>query len=73
MADQEPYELFVFILGDSVPSSRMFPITAPASDSVDKLKRLIYANAQNRLKGIAAIDLILWKVLPLCSFPLTMS
>jgi hypothetical protein len=68
MADIEPYKLFVFILGGSLPLGHSFSITATASDSVGKLKELIYAEAQNSFKGIDAKDLTLWKVLCLCSF-----
>jgi hypothetical protein len=68
MAGLEPYELFVLVLGDSPPSMRTFSITAPASDSVGKLRELVLDEIQNRLKGIDAVDLVLWKVFQLCSF-----
>jgi hypothetical protein len=68
MADRKSYKLFVFILRDSQPSLPYFSIKATTSDSVGKLKELIYAKAQNTLEGIDANELVLWKVLQLCSF-----
>jgi Crinkler effector protein N-terminal domain len=63
-------EIFFFLLGDSSPSNDTFPITASPGDSVGELKDKVYALVQNSLhvKGIDARNLILWKVLPLCSF-----
>jgi len=77
MTDGEPttmpdYELFVFIYGDSQPSRGMFSVTAPANISVSALKGRVFNKKQNRLKGIDAATLTLWKVLPLCSFRRTM-
>lgn len=62
-------ELIVFILGDSQPSRRMFSITAPAGASVDEVRYLVFAKAQDRFLGIDANDLALWKVGGFCSFP----
>jgi hypothetical protein len=61
--------IFFALLGDSSPSRNMFPIIASPGTSVGVLKELVYAKALNNLKGIDARNLILWKVLPLCSFP----
>jgi Crinkler effector protein N-terminal domain len=63
----EPYELFVLVLGDLPPSMHTFPMTLPASDSVGKLREQVCAQNQNSLKAIDAKELVLWKVLPLCS------
>jgi Crinkler effector protein N-terminal domain len=59
------YELFISFLGDSPILPKMFPITAPSNISVSVLKERVHAERQNRLKGIDARNLILWKVLPL--------
>jgi hypothetical protein len=59
------YELFISFLGDSPILPKMFPITAPSNISVSVLKERVYAERQNRLKGIGARNLILWKVLHL--------
>jgi hypothetical protein len=61
-------ELFALVLGDAPPLKRVFSITAKASDSVAKLRKLVYEQKKNRFKGIDASDLVLWKVLPLCDF-----
>jgi hypothetical protein len=58
MASLEPCELFVLVLVYLPPSMRTFPITAPASDSVGKLRKCVRIDANG---------LVLWKVLPLCS------
>jgi hypothetical protein len=55
-------EIFVVILGDAPASEKMFPVTAPPSDSVGKWRELVHSKSQSRLKGVAAIDLQLWKV-----------
>jgi hypothetical protein len=68
-------KVFFFLLGDSSPSNNMFPIIASPSISVGELKDMVYALVQDsvHVKGIGARNLILWKVLLLCSFPLIMS
>jgi hypothetical protein len=55
-------EIFAFILGDSPPSKKIFSVRAPESMSVAECKNLIYATAKSRIEGVAAIDLVLWKV-----------
>jgi hypothetical protein len=55
-------EIFMFILGDSPASERMFSVEAPGAMSVNKWRKLVHAESQSRLKGAAAIDLHLWKV-----------
>jgi Crinkler effector protein N-terminal domain len=61
-------DLFAHILGDSPASEHTFSVTVKASDFVDTLRKEVYIAKQNRFKGIDASDLVLWKVLPLCSF-----
>jgi hypothetical protein len=58
-------EIFVVILGDAPASEKMFPVTAPPSDSVGKWRELVHA--KSGLSGIIARDLTLWKVRPLYS------
>jgi hypothetical protein len=66
----EPYELFAVFFGDSSPSRHAFPITAPADMTVATLKEKVHDKAPRRFSGARAVDLILWKVLPLCFFSL---
>jgi hypothetical protein len=66
-------ELFIFILGDSPASEHTFSVMIEGSDSVSQLKEQVHAKAQGRFSpGVSAIDLILWKVLSLCSFRFVM-
>jgi Crinkler effector protein N-terminal domain len=66
MADD--LNLFLFILGDSPASEHTFSITVTTSNSVSELKKRVHLEAHSRFSaGVGAIDLILWKVLPLRS------
>jgi hypothetical protein len=61
-------EIFVLILGDAPASKRMFAVRAPGGMSVDEWRELVHSKSQSRLKGVAAIDLQLWKVHTLRSY-----
>jgi hypothetical protein len=63
-------EIFVWVLGNFPASQRTFQITVPASESVGHLRDLVYGESQNTFKGIDVKQLILWKVLPFCPFPI---
>jgi hypothetical protein len=61
-------EIFVFILRDSPPSKKMFPVAAPASMSVGNWKGLVHHHGPSILERCKPADLTLWKVRPLFSY-----
>jgi hypothetical protein len=59
--------IFVSTLRDPPASKNIFAVTARGDMDVDELRTLVHATAKSRLNGVAAIDLVLWKVRPLYS------
>jgi hypothetical protein len=60
-------KIFVVILGEAPASRKMFAVRASGDMDVDEWRQQVHATAKSRLKGVAAIDLELWKVRPLYS------